>query len=295
MFRRQTLPRVLAGKTAPLTGRDLAAAGVSADGVRSLVGREITRISADLYLLGTDPTWEQHLAAAIELGGPDSAAFRRTALALHGLAPRELPVEIIGPSHHQPRSRPWARFVRSDLPSRVIEASRDPRRVALEDSIIDVVGVSDELGAIALVCRALQERRTTPARLRAVIDRRRRVRHRGVLERILDDASGIESVLERVYDDRVAAPHGLPPMTRQFVVPGTGHRADGAYVDAHTLIELDGAEYHDREADQLLDNRHVGLGWATFRFGWADCWSTPCATARTVWAGDPPRKCPRCP
>lgn len=294
MFRRQLLPATLRGTTTAMTGRDLARAGVSPDGVRSLVDREITRLSEDLYVLGTEPTWDQHLAAAVELGGPGSVAFRRSALALHGLLPRELPVEVMTSSHHQPRSRSWVRFVRSDLPSRSIE-DHEPRRVGLEDSVVDMVGISDELDAIALVHRALQERRTTPARLRTVVDRRRRVRHRTVLEHVLDDAEGIESVLERMFDDRVLAPHDMPPMVRQFVVPGSGHRSDGAYLATRQLIELDGAQYHDPKADQALDNRHAALGWSTFRFGWADCWVRPCMTARIMCGGAPPKRCRRCP
>lgn len=294
MHRRQALPATLRNRTTPLSGRDLARAEVTRDGVRSLVGRELTRLSPDLYVVGTDPSWEQHLRAAIDLAGEGAAAFRRTALALHGLAPRELPVEVVGRSHRQPRSRSWVRFVRSDLPSRQLERRAGLLRVGLEDSVIDAVGVSSEIAAIALVSRALQEQRTTPERLRGVVDGRRRVRHRVVLEHILDDACGIESALERIFDDRVAAPHDLPPMTRQFVVPETGHRADGAYVSRRTLIELDGAAYHDPATDRALDNRHAAAGWATLRFGWSDCWSTPCHTARAVAGGDPPRACRRC-
>lgn len=293
MYRRQELPDSLRNRTHTLSNRGLSKAGITGDGIRSLVGRELTRLGPDLYVLGTDPTWEQYLRAALELGGPQAVAFRRTALALHGLADRVLPVEILTPSTDQPKRRSWAWFGRSDLNRLVLRS--DIPRVGLEDTIIDVAGVRDELGAIALVSRALQERRTQPSRLATVIEARRRVRHRPLLERILEDAAGVESVLERVYDDRVAGPHDLPPMVRQYVVPETGHRADGAYLEGRKLLELDGARYHDAEADRRLDNRHAALGWATFRFGWADCWTDPCTTARVISGGAPPKRCRRCP
>ena len=49
-------------------------------------------------------------------------------------------------------------------------------------------------------------------------------------------------------------------MVRQYVVPETGHRADGAYPKRRALIHLDGARYHDPDADRDLDNRHAALG-----------------------------------
>lgn len=294
MLRRQQLPASLADREDLLSGKDLTDAGVSADGIRSLVGREITRLANDLFVADTAPSWEQHLAAGLQLGGQHAAAYRMTVLALDGLAPKAFPIEILTTTGEQPRHRSWVRFFRSDLPNRRFSETEIGRRVGIDDSVIDAMCRHDELQAIALVSRVLQERRTTPERLTAVIEGRRRVRHRPLLERILADAAGVESVLERIYDDRVAAPHDLPPMVRQFVVPETGHRADGAYVELRKLIELDGAGFHDPVADQELDNLHASFGWSTQRFGWKHCWVTPCTTARMVVGGEPPQRCRRC-
>ncbi|WP_153505978.1 hypothetical protein [Cumulibacter manganitolerans] len=298
MFSRQRLPSPIAERAAQpgaiTTTRELRECGVTPDGIRSLVGRELTRLAGGVHAIAPSAGWDHYLAASLVLAGDGGTAFGTTALALHELGPRVLPIEVLARTHDRPRGRPWVRFVRSDYPGRVVE-DKEPPRIALEDTVIDVVGTLDELDAIALVSRALQERRTAPQRLSAVVDRRRRVRHRALLDRILADAAGIESALERVYDDLVVTAHALPPMRRQYVVPGSGHRSDGAYLDARALVELDGAAYHDRKRDRALDNRHAGLGWVTFRFGWADCWVTPCSTARVLWGGPPPKRCRRCP
>lgn len=276
-----------------LSSADLASAGVTRDGVASLAGRELTRITPGLFVLGSEPTWRQYADAALQIAGDGAFLFRRTALALHGLGEEVLPIEVLTATHDQPRSRSWVRFARSDLRSRVLEERERPR-VGLDDTLIDVSDKTDELETIALLTRALQERRTTVARVRSVIDQRRRVRHRALIEHVLDDAAGVESVLERLYIDNVETPHGIEPMTRQFVVPSSGHRSDGAYLERGALVELDGSAYHDDKADRILDNRHAALGWSTLRFGWADCWVTPCATARIVSGGAPPKTCRRC-
>ena len=239
-------------------------------------------------------SWQSQLAAALRIAGPASAAYGPTALALHGLADHEVPVHVVVPKGSRARDRAWVRFHPSELDRRVL-ANLTPRRVGIDDSVIDTVGMLDETAAIALLTRAIQERRTTANRLLTVVAQRRRVSHRDVVLSVLRDGAGIESALEWAYVAGVEKPHGLEPMQRQYVVPETGHRADGAYVDRRTLIHLDGARYHDRAVDRDLDNRHAAVGYATFRFTWADCWVTPCATASRVAGGEPPRRCPKCP
>lgn len=246
-------------------------------------------------LLGlTPPTWDARLAAALRLGGEEAAAYGPTALALHGLGERKLPIQIVVPPGSHPRDRNWVRFHRKDLGGRKLLTNLAPRRIALDDSVIDALAHLDEIAAIALLTRVTQERRTTAGRLLEIVNRRRRVAHREVVTRILRDGAGLESALEYTYAVRVERPHGLEPMVRQYVVPETGHRADGAYPARRQLVHLDGARYHDADADRDLDNRHASLGYGSFRFTWSDCWSTPCRTASRVAGGEPPTRCPAC-
>lgn len=240
------------------------------------------------------PSWEARLAAALRIGGEYAAAYGPTSLALYGLTERELPLHIVVPTRSHPRDRDWVCFHRKEPGARRVLANLTPRRVALDDSVIGALACLDEIAAIALLTRVTQERRTTASRLLEIVDGRKRVAHREVVTKILRDGAGLESALEWAYAVRVEQPHELEPMVRQYVVPETGHRVDGAYPARGKLIHLDGARYHDPDADRDLDNRHAALGYASFRFTWSDCWSTPCRTAGTVTGGAPPTRCPAC-
>ncbi|WP_153505301.1 hypothetical protein [Cumulibacter manganitolerans] len=239
-------------------------------------------------------SWRSRVGAALRLGGPRAATYGPTSLALHGVGDESLPVHVVLPPAVRVRDRDWVRFHRSDL-DRLVLVNHAPRRVGLDDSVVDAVGMLDELAAVALITRVVQERRTTALRLLQVAQRRPRLPHRRIVLLVLRDGAGIESALEWVYADRVERPHGIAPMRRQFVVPETGHRADGAFVDRRWLIHLDGAAYHDADADRRLDVRHAALGYSSSRLTWSDCWGTPCATARLLAGGEPPRRCRRCP
>lgn len=252
----------------------------------------IGRLSAGLYSV-VPPTWRGYVEAAVHIGGEGAAAYGITSLALHRLVDQDLPVHVITSRASQPRSRSWVTFHRGDLIARRVLPLELPR-VGFDDSIIDGVGQLDEVDAIALLTRAIQERRTTPQRLLEIVESRARVAHRRLVSMILLDGAGIESALEHAYVTRVESPHSLEPMRRQFVVPETGHRADGAYPERRALIHLDGARFHDPELDRQLDLRHAGFGYSSSRITWNDCWIRPCATARNMSGGEPPRRCRRC-
>lgn len=278
-----------------LTGTGLSAGGVS----RSVQGRLIRggtlhSFSQSLFAVAP-PTWATQLAAALRIGGADSLAYGTTSLALQGVGERCLPLYVLVPPTSHPRDREWVTFRRGGLNGRKALMNISPARVAFDDSVLDALDVLDEAAAIALVTRVIQERRTTAHRLLKLADGRARVPHRVVVGGLLRDGAGIESVLEYVHLNRVERSHGLEPMVRQYVVPETGHRADGAYPARRALIHLDGARYHDPDVDRDLDNRHSALGYTSFRFTWSDCWAQACATAARVTGGDVPRRCPRCP
>ncbi len=284
----------LAAEDGVITVESVRKRGITRDIQRRMVREEVLRQFTPALLGLAPPTWEVRLAAALRLGGDGAVAYGPTALALHGVGERELPLHVVVRSRSHPRDREWVCFHRKDLGGRKVLPNLAPRRIALDDSVIDALAHLDEIAAIALLTRVTQERRTTAARLLEIVNRRRRVAHREVVTRILRDGAGLESALEYTYAVRVERPHGLEPMVRQYVVPETGHRADGAYPARRQLIHLDGARYHDADADRDLDNRHAALGYGSFRFTWSDCWSTPCRTASRVAGGEPPARCPAC-
>lgn len=278
-----------------ITGEALRAAGMSRSVQARLVRDGVLHPFAPSLFTICPPSWEAHLGAALRIAGPHSAAFGLTALALGGVGERELPVHVIVRRDGQRHHRPWVRFHRSEGVDRKLLENLATPRVALEDSVVDALGTLDENSAIALITRVIQERRTTAERLLAVVEKRRRIAHRAVVVSILRDGAGIESALEYVFVDRVERAHGLVPMVRQYVVPETGHRADGAHPDRRALFHLDGARYHDPNADRELDSLHAGFGYTSSRFTWADCWSKPCASAVRIAGGPPPKRCRRCP
>ena len=295
MYPRARLPVGLLDRQL-ITTSELRARGLTPDAIRGLVGRELTRVSKGLLAVGDEPGWERRIDAGLLIAGPGSLAYGPTAGALHGLVAPSDPVWILAPPGSHPRSRPWLRVVRSRYAGRAVLDKIEPRRVGIDDTILDLADCGDQLTTIAVVTRALQERRTTPERVLAAMGPRARQRHRVLLGMVLRDAAGIESVLEMVHRERVERAHGLTPLVRQYDVPETGHRADGFDPARGLLVELDGAEFHDRDADQALDTRHATVGYPTARLGWTDCFVRPCSTARIMNGGaPPPRRCRRCP
>lgn len=285
----------LASSERILTVRRLRAQGISTTVQTRLARHELIYPVGDGFFSVGPPTWLGYIEAALHIGKAEAAAYGTTALALHGMAEHELPVHIITPRTTQPRSRSWVTFHRSDLATRQLLDHHELRRIGFEDSIVDALGQVDETGAIALLTRSIQERRTTAQRLLEIVNSRSRVAHRSIVLKILRDGAGIESALEHAYVTRVESPHGLEPMQRQFIVPETGHRADGAYPERRALVHLDGARYHDPEVDRLLDLQHGAFRYSSSRITWSDCWIRPCTTARIMAGGPLPRRCRRCP
>ncbi len=188
--------------------------------------------------------------------------------------------------------------------------SRCPPRLRIEDTVL---GLTDAAltgrEAAAWVLRACQRRLTTPDRLALAMARRKKMRWRGTLEAVLDDARGGSlSLLEQRYLHRVERAHGLPKGKRQQ--PGVvDHRRiwrDVGYRPYATVVELDGRVGHEgdgRFRDMRRDNAATVEGNDTLRFGWLDVSERGCEAAqqlaivlrRNGWDGTPRRCGPGCP
>jgi hypothetical protein len=172
------------------------------------------------------------------------------------------------------------------LRDRLVE-SLSPARTRYEEAVLDVACVAlDPMEWLALILRAVGDRRTTAARLLATSRRRARLPRRLWLERVLDDvAAGSCSVLEHGYLTRVVRPHALPIPRRQRrdVTPiGVVYR-DAEY--GGVLVELDGRLFHSdvatRDADLDRDLFAAVTGSTVIRLGWGQVFRHPC---RTAWA-----------
>lgn len=172
------------------------------------------------------------------------------------------------------------------------------------DTVFDrLEQLTTEDDVVALLTRAFSLSSGMAAVLRGAADQRARLPHRQLLMDVLDEAEGIRSVLEWRYRAYCEKPHGLPTGDLQASIrEGAVH--DVAYHAYRTLIELDGARYHDREQrgrDQERDVRSMRAGYLTLRIGWRPVADDPCGVAAGVaemlrqrgWDGQF-RRCRRC-
>ncbi len=277
--------------------RQLVANGLSDNDIRRAVRRrQLTLVHRGVYVNHTGPlTWVSRAWAAV-LFHQRSALCGPSALNLSGD-----PIHVaIGPARHAARLPGVVLHRMSDLEGRVLW-NRSPPRLRIEEAVLDVAGAARSTSeAVAVVSEACGRRATTPERLLAALDRRRRTPRGGELRRILSDAAlGTRSVLERDYLVRVERPHGLPRGRRQardVAADGVIYR-DVLYDEFGLAVELDGRAWHfgalARDRDMSRDLLSAGDGVVTLRLGWRHVWDEACLTASRLaqalrtrgWAG----------
>ncbi|PRZ43087.1 uncharacterized protein DUF559 [Antricoccus suffuscus] len=312
MHERKAIPKSLMdlgrAQSGIVTTTQITQTGLSRHTVRRLVDDRIwTKLDRGLYLLHSGaPSWLSYVHAGLALAGPDSYTTTDTAAALHGLTTqRQLPIHVAISDRRGVQSRAWLQIHRpTQLPSRLVHSG--PARPPIHDVVLDMCAASTPGDVAGWIYDAVGSSKTTPAILLATLGERGRIANRDLIySTLLDVRDGINSHLEYDFLHRVERPHGLPPMTRQFVVPETGRRADGAYEEFRLLIELDGEQWHTGQQvfrDRERDNRHSAIGWRSMRFGRRDIHGNPCGVARDVatdigsggWAGKM-KRCARCP
>lgn len=290
-----------------VTAAQTRAAGLSSQALYRL---ELTgrwqRLARSLYLTAPGPpSWPALAWGGVLLGGEDARLGGSAAGHLHGLVPvAPAQILILVPQHAVTRDRrPW-HFRREAVGVRGPSLGSPPR-IPIEDAVLDLCDVSTAARAVGLVTDAVGSRRTSAGQLREALDRRRRARHRQLLEELLADvAVGAESPLEVRYLRDVERAHDLPRGDRQNR-SGLPYRRDVVYLTAGVVVELDGRLGHEGDGhfrDMRRDNRTTLAGELTLRYGTADVAGRPCAVASQVasalrlrgWSGwlSP---CPRCP
>ncbi len=311
MHERNLIPPVLAelghDQCGIVTAAQIAEAGLSRHTVRRLVDDRIwTKLDRGLYLLHTGaPSWLSYVYAGLAVAGPDAYTIDATAAALHGLTTeRRLPIHVAVSDRRGLEARGWLAIRRpTRLPSRLVHSG--PARPPIHDVVLDMCAASAPGDVAGWIYDAVGSSKTTAAILLATLTDRKRIANRALIHStLLDVRDGINSHLEYDYVHRVERPHDLPAMTRQFVVPETGKRADGAYEEYRLLIELDGERWHTGQQvfrDRERDNRHSAIGWRSLRFGRRDVHGNPCGIAYDVatyitsggWSGTM-KLCARC-
>jgi hypothetical protein len=296
----------------------IARGGTDNDIARQLRRREWAQVHPGAYVAHTGPlTREQEEWAALLYYAP-AALTGLSAMRAYGLLPgrdlapseRHRIVHLAVDRDRRLEARPGIRITRMQRFEEDVLGNYSPPRVRLEHVVLELVSSARrEVGAVAVLCDAVQSRRTTAGRLLAALEGRPRLRHRALLRRILVDvSSGAYSVLEREYLLRVERPHGLPTGARQRRVRigrSSAYR-DVDYVQHGTIVELDGRLGHeaamDRWSDLERDIDSAVAGSLTVRLGWGQVLD-PCRVAAAVhrvlltrgWSGRPRGCTPSCP
>jgi hypothetical protein len=280
----------LADQSGVVARRQLVAAGVTDAEIRRWRRRrELVAVHPGVYADHTGPlTWQQRAWAAVLFCGRAALAGESAMRAADGPGrpgAEDGPIRVVVDRRRRVVAPRGIVVTRSfDLDARVLW-NVGPPRLRYEEAAIDVaLAARAELVCIGVVARAVQNRRTTAARMSEALRERKRAPRRDVLSGILDDvAQGTCSVLEHAFLVRVERPHGLPTAERQL--PGRASSGvvyrDVAY--GSRLVELDGRLFHDtaeqRDRDFERDLDAAVEGQHTVRLSWGQVFDRPCATA----------------
>lgn len=287
----------------------LLAAGFSRQAGRDRVrARRWQRVHPGVYLTHTGPLGyrERCWAALLALGGTGVLAGPSAAFLDHLIAREPHLVHVLVPHTRPVRGQLHGVQVRRTR--RRIGSVDSPPRTWLARTAVDLAessrGEDDVVGHITAAARRLG----SLASLRADVEARGRMRHRGLIEDLLAPLSeGLESPLELRFDRRVLRRHGLPRLERQVLTnldDGT-IRSDLRSKRFSLRIELDGRVHLDKDAQDVWRDNAVALshGELTLRYRWAHVVGRPCEVAAQVaralrrggWRGTP-RPCgPDCP
>ncbi len=277
-----------------------------------------TRLRSKLWQRGFPGTYITHNGAVSYLATAWSGLFYagegallsyQTAAYIDRLLDTTPPaVHVSVPSHRRVVPQPGLIVHHSARLGEQARLQPGPPRTGVEETVLDLVAEQQRRDDVAaLITSACQRRLTTPERLRAAGRARPRMRWRGLVVELLEDAAaGVDSVLERRYYRDVERAHGLPRGSRQHFVVRNGRREyrDVVYDEYAVVVELDGLAYHQGErllADRARDNAGVARGEVSLRYVYADVAFTPCETSVQVaavlrqrgWDGEW-QPCPRC-
>jgi very-short-patch-repair endonuclease len=248
------------------------------------------QLSANVYrVVGSSPTWEQHLLGLVLAAGPAAAASHRSAAALLGIPgfERRGLVEVTTPRPRRHRTvdqivHRWRPFPAHHL---TIVDGITTTRVAR--TLCDLAGVLHPGKTERAIDNCLAMGIATPGTLEATLGDLASRGRKGtaIMRQLLADRSDgyipPASETEARFRDLVREA-GLPEPIRQLDVGDAEAwigRVDVAYPPARLLIELDSRRHHssklDLEVDAARDRRLTRAGWSVVRFTWTDLVERP--------------------
>jgi hypothetical protein len=258
-------------------------------------GRYVRRWPGVYAVAGSPDCREARYRAALLLLGGDAALSHVTAATVHDLEHR-LPHQGI---HLTVQQRSFVRRAgltvhrAAAVTSDDVETVGGLRVTSVTWTLTDLVPAVDDERLRRLVSAGVRSGRTDAARLRAVLDRRRRLPGRARLARIVDELHPLEAVTREELESlflRVMTAAGMPPDAMNHeVVDAWGDRRlfDAVYLAERLPIELDSRSFHgtllDWNDDLRRENAVKLVDWRDpLRFTYADLRDRPREVVRTV-------------
>jgi very-short-patch-repair endonuclease len=302
---------VLATQRGVISRGQALACGLTAATIRAHLGSgRWQTLFRGIYATFSGPVPRPTLLWAVILRAGNGAAFSHaTAAELVGLIDRaSRSIHVTVPANRRVTRIPGVRLHVSERIHAATHPTRLPPQTRVEETVLDLAqAAARPADAVALIATACGRRLTTPARLRAVLDRRVRVRWRVDLSEACAAAeSGCHSLLEARYLLGVERAHGLPVAVRQHRIRAASGATydDVTYDEYGVVVELDGRHHREPETsrrDIARDNRRAAAGMVVLRYDWTAISHRPCAVAAEVarvlrargWTGTTVT-CPRC-
>ena len=233
----------------------------------ALAQGHLVRVLPSVYVMaGMDDDPSTLRRAALAYAGPDAALSHLSALRAWGLpVPADLPDHVSVPASRRPRAVEPVQFHRSDrldeLERRTVERS-GLATVRIERAIVESWPLLDGDAKRAPAILAVQQRMTTPARLRRTLGELPKLRDRRELHRLLDLLEdGCHSMLE-IWGYLSVFLHPSLPLSRGQVPVKIGRYQgylDRLFEVELVNVELDGRKYHSSLQDRERDIRRDAL------------------------------------
>jgi len=300
--------RLIADQDGLISRRQVLAAGLSPhDIARRLRRREWAAVHDGVFVNHTgELTWQQRSWAAVLFAWPAALSHESALRAIDGPGKRgrdDAIIHVAVAGHRRVRKPEGVEVHRMSHFSARVQWNKHPPRIRFDQAVIDTAAAAPtDHAAVAVLADAVNARRTTAARLLAVLNDRARIPRRAWLAGILADVeAGTCSVLEHGYLTLVERGHHLPPAERQLAVDSARSMfRDVEYVDHGVIVELDGRLGHsstdDRDRDMDRDLDAAVDGRTTLRISYGQVFDRPCLTAARVAAvlGVALRPCNQC-
>jgi len=195
---------------------------------------------------GTLTSRQQWRVAVLETGCADAALDGVTALQAAGLLGISGPTEVSCGHGSRPRPVPGVRVrvTRWRSGTDVVWAGV-PRLRPAPAAVHAALWARSHREAALVAVAVVQQRLTTPARLRAELDRIRRHPRRLVLRQLIDDVADGAQALGELEFARMCRARGLPRPRQQAVRTGPGGRCylDVSFDDYGVVVEIDGGQH----------------------------------------------------